>query len=345
MTKEQKFAIGFAGGIGVALVARRFARARHAISFANRIVLVTGGSRGLGLVMARMLVAEGARVVLLARDLDELGHAHAELEALAGSDSSRVMTIRCDIRRRADVRGAVDTIIDRWHAIDVLVNNAGVMQVGPLEHMTQEDFQNAMATHFWGPLHLMLEIVPIMRHRGFGRIVNVVSIGGKIAVPHLAPYCASKFALLGLSDAVRAELDRYGIRVTTVTPGLMRTGSPVNAQFKGRHEAEYAWFKVSSSIPGVSIDAGRAARKILDACRHGDPELTITPQAGAAALVNAAMPGAVARAMMLVNRALPGPDSASGNAGRKGSESEPGWVPGLVTALTDRAAAANKSPD
>lgn len=107
---------------------------------------------------------------------------------------------------------------DRWHAIDVLINNAGVMQVGQLEHMTHEDFRHAMATHFWGPLRLLLEIVPIMQYRGFGRIVKVVSIGGKIAVPHLAPYCASKFALLGLSDAVRAELDRYGIRVTTVTP-------------------------------------------------------------------------------------------------------------------------------
>lgn len=341
MTKEQKFAIGVAGGVGLEFVARWFARARHAISFADRTVVVTGGSRGLGLVMARMLVAEGARVVLLARDLHELGRAHAELEALAGADPSRVMTIRCDIRRRADVRGAVDTIIDRWHAIDVLINNAGVIQVGPLEHMTQEDFHNAMATHFWGPLHLMLEIVPIMRHRGFGRIVNIVSIGGKIAVPHLAPYCASKFALLGLSDAVRAELDRYGIRVTTVTPGLMRTGSPVNAQFKGRHEAEYAWFKVSSSIPGLTIDADRAAWKILEACRHGDPQLTLTPPAGAAALVNAAMPGAVARAMMLLNRALPGPDRASGNAGRRGSESESGWVPSLATTLTDRAAAAN----
>ena len=120
---------------------------------------------------------------------------------------------------RADVRAAVDAVLDRWRAIDVLINNAGIIQVGPLEHMEPEDFENAMATHFWGPLHLMFEIVPVMRRRGFGRIVNISSIGGKIAVPHLAPYCASKFALIGLSDAVRAELDPYGIRVTTVSPG------------------------------------------------------------------------------------------------------------------------------
>jgi NAD(P)-dependent dehydrogenase (short-subunit alcohol dehydrogenase family) len=129
------------------------------------------------------------------------------------------MIVRCDVRRRADVRAAVDQILERWAGIDVLINNAGVIQVGPLEHMTEEDFANAMATHFWGPLHLMFEIVPAMRRRGFGRIVNITSIGGRLAVPHLAPYTASKFALVGLSDAVRTELDQYGIRVTTVVPG------------------------------------------------------------------------------------------------------------------------------
>ena len=209
--------------------------------------------------------------------------------------------------------------------------------------MTEEDFENAMATHFWGPLYLILEIVPVMRHRGFGRIVNISSIGGKIAVPHLAPYCASKFALTGLSDAVRAELDPYGIRVTTVAPGLMRTGSPLNAQFKGQHEAEYAWFKISSSIPGLTIAAERAARQIIDACRHGDPALTITPHAKVAAAANVFAPAAVARAMMLVTRMLPSPSGPGGNVRKRGLESEAKsrWTPSVVTALTDNAAIAN----
>ena len=132
-----------------------------------------------------------------------------------------------------------------------------------------------MATHFWGPFHLMQECIPLMRRRGFGRIVNIASIGGRMAVPHLAPYSASKFALIGLSDAVRAEIARYGIRVTTVSPGLMRTGSPINAQVKGQHAAEFTWFAIADAIPGLSISAERAARQILEACRYGDPELTI----------------------------------------------------------------------
>jgi NAD(P)-dependent dehydrogenase (short-subunit alcohol dehydrogenase family) len=253
------------------------------------------------------------------------------------------MTLRCDVRRRADVRAAIDTVLDQWRTIDVLINNAGVIQVGPLDHMSEDDFENAMATHFWGPLHLILEVAPIMRHRGFGRIVNISSIGGRIAVPHLAPYCASKFALTGLSDAVRAELDAYGIRVTTVAPGLMRTGSPVNAQFKGQHEAEYAWFKVASSLPGLTIAAERAARKIVDACRYGDPALTITPQAKAAAVANVVAPAAVARAMMLVTRILPQASGPAGDRLKKGLESEARskWTPSLVTTLTDNAAVAN----
>jgi NAD(P)-dependent dehydrogenase (short-subunit alcohol dehydrogenase family) len=332
--------MGLAAGLGAAWAAGRLARTRHAISFDGRVVVLTGGSRGLGLVMARMLVDEGAKLVLLARDLSELERAREDLET---SGRGEVMTIRCDVRRRADVRAAIDTVLDQWRSVDVLINNAGVIQVGPLEHMTEEDFENAMATHFWGPLHLILEIAPVMRHRRFGRIVNISSIGGKIAVPHLAPYCASKFALTGLSDAVRAELDPYGIRVTTVAPGLMRTGSPLNAQFKGKHEAEYAWFKISSSIPGLTVAAERAARQILDACRHGDPALTITPHARIAAAANVVAPAAVARAMMLVARALPAPGGPEGNVLKKGLESEAKsrWTPSVVTALTDNAAIAN----
>jgi NAD(P)-dependent dehydrogenase (short-subunit alcohol dehydrogenase family) len=336
----KRFAAGLAAGIGAALVATRLSRARLAISFEGRVVVITGGSRGLGLVMARLLVEEGARVVLLARDLGELDRARTELEACGRGE---VMTLRCDVRRRAEVRAAIDTVLDRWRTVDVLINNAGVIQVGPLEHMDHEDFENAMATHFWGPLHLILEVTPVMRHRRFGRIVNISSIGGRVAVPHLAPYSASKFALTGLSDAIRAELDPYGIRVTTVAPGLMRTGSPINAHFKGQHEAEYAWFKVASSVPGLTIGAERAARRILEACRHGDPALTITAQAKAMAAANAVIPNTVARAMMLVTRALPAGTGLEGNAVKKGFENEAKskWTPSVVTKLADQAAFAN----
>jgi NAD(P)-dependent dehydrogenase (short-subunit alcohol dehydrogenase family) len=235
----------------------------------------------------------------------------------------------------------VARILEQWSAIDVLVNNAGIIQVGPLEHMHHEDFENAMATHFWGPLHLMLEVLPSMRRRGFGRIVNITSIGGRVAVPHLAPYCASKFALVGLSDSMRAELGPHGIRVTTVSPGLMRTGSPMNALIKGRHEAEYAWFAISDSLPGLSISADRAASQIVEACRYGDPELTISLQARVAAMLNELAPGLVSHVARTAARILPGPTGADGDRPRKGRESESRWAPSLATTLSDRAAVLN----
>ena len=323
-TTQQRFVIGLAAGAAAVLAASRMTRSRHAMEFAGRVVVITGGSRGLGLVLARQFAAERARLVLLARDDGELDRARRLLQEESGAD---VTTIRCDVRRRADVRAAVAQIFEKFSAVDVLVNTAGVIQVGPMEHMGHEDYENAMATHFWGPLHLILELVPSMRRRGFGRIVNITSIGGRIGVPHLAPYCASKFALVGLSDSLRAELDRHGIRVTTVAPGLMRTGSPINAQIKGQHQAEYAWFVISDSLPGLSTSAESAARQILTACRYGDPELMITLPARLAAMANELAPAAVARAMMLVNRMLPGPAGPDGDRFKRGRESESRWAP------------------
>ena len=338
MNRQQNFIFGLASGAAAALTGAAIARRRHAIDFAGRNVLITGGSRGLGLVIARQLAEEGARLCLFARDEPELARARVQLEAAGASD---LITLRCDIRRLADVRAAIDTLLQTWSGIDVLVNNAGVIQVGPLEHMTHDDFDNAMATHFWGPLHLIQECVPSMRRRGFGRIVNISSIGGRVAVPHLAPYSASKFALTGLSDAVRAELSRYGIRVTTVIPGLMRTGSPRNAQMKGQHAAEYAWFAISDALPGLSISAESAARRIIEACRHGDPHLTFTLPARLAIWADAVAPSLVAAAMMAVARVLPGPTGSEGDRQKPGRESESRWAPSPVTTLSDKAAMAN----
>jgi NAD(P)-dependent dehydrogenase (short-subunit alcohol dehydrogenase family) len=336
MNSQQRFLLGMAAGVFGILAGRHLARGSRRINFTGKVVVITGASRGLGLVIARQLAAEGARLCLLARNEEELVRASEQFPP-----DTEVMTVRCDIRRRADVRAAVDAIVDRWGAVDILINNAGVIQVGPLEHMTTGDFENAMATHFWGPLHLMFEIVPSMRRRGFGRIVNISSIGGRVAVPHLAPYCASKFALAGLSDAVRTELDQYGIRVTTVAPGLMRTGSPVNASVKGKHEAEYAWFAISDSLPGLTVSAENAARKIIDACRYGDPELTITLPAKLAIIANHLAPGAVANAMIAANSILPGPNSEQGDVDKRGGESTSKWAPSAATVLTDKAAVVN----
>src|SRR5438034_5719816 len=308
----------------------------HRFSLRDRVFVITGGSRGLGLVLARQICAAGGKVTLIARDADELGRAKADLARRGGA----VLTVQSDLLDAGQIQSAVRQIIDRFGKIDVLINNAGIIEVGPLEHMTREDFERAMRLHFWAPFELILQIVPEMRTWGGGRIVNISSIGGKVAVPHLAPYSASKFALTGFSDALRAELARDNIHVTTVAPGMMRTGSHVNAKFKGRHDAEFAWFAASAGAPLISMNADRAARKILAACRRGQPSLTLTLVARAAILGNALFPNLTGYAMKLVNRLLPEAGEREDNQSRAGYEVRR-LIPDWLTRLADKATARN----
>jgi short-subunit dehydrogenase len=335
VTERQKAVALTALGVGVMLLARAW-RNRRAYDFAGRVVVITGGSRGLGLIMARELAKEGAKLVLVARHEDELGRAADDLRSR--QPSAEVLTVVADVRKRHDAEQSVAQAIERFGRIDVLVNNAGIIQVGPLDHMKLSDYEDAMNTHFWGPLYMVLASVPHMRRRGEGRIVNISSIGGKISVPHLVPYCASKFALAGLSDGLRAELIREGIVVTTVCPGLMRTGSAVNAMFKGKRPQEYAWFAISDSLPLASIDADRAARQIITACRRGDAELIITLQAKLAVLAHDLAPELFADAMALMNSLLPSPTTPDGDQARPGRESESRWAPSPFTEPTYEAA-------
>ena len=335
MRWQTSLGIAIGAGLG-SLLAMRAVRTRRAIDFAGRTVVIFGGSRGLGLAMARAFSREGAYVVLVARDEDELNRAVADLQTHGGQSHA----ISCDIRNRGQVERTIQRIVHDRGGIDVLVNDAGIIQVGPLEHMTVADFEDAMATHFWGPLFTILTALPHMQKGGARRIVNISSIGGKVAVPHLLPYTASKFALTGLSEGLRTELAAHGFAVTTVCPGLMRTGSTYNARFKGQHRNEFAWFHVSSAIPGFTISASRAARQIVDACRHGDPELVITPAAKLAVVANGISPATTARALSIANRVLPKP-GYGGNESRSGWQSVSRFVPSPLTRLTDRATAEN----
>jgi NAD(P)-dependent dehydrogenase (short-subunit alcohol dehydrogenase family) len=234
----------------------------------------------------------------------------------------------------------VARVIDRYGRIDVLVNNAGVIEVGPLEVMKVSDFETAMNTHFWGPAYTALAVMPHMRRRRSGRIVNIASIGGRVSVPHLVPYCSSKFALVGFSEGLRAELLKDGIRVTTVCPGLMRTGSARNAEFKGQHRMEYALFSLSAALPATSMKAERAARQIVAACKRGDAELTLTIQAQLAAKFHGLYPGMTADLLGLVNYFLPAPGGI-GERKVKGKDSESWLAPSVLTMLNDEAAIQN----
>jgi NAD(P)-dependent dehydrogenase (short-subunit alcohol dehydrogenase family) len=322
-----------AAAAGALLGARAIVRKRKEYDFRGKTALVTGGSRGLGLLLARELAREGARVAICARDPHELDGAVADLSRFGGPVYAEV----CDLRVRAHVDAMIDSLIDRAGPIDVLINNAGTIQVGPFETMTLDDFREAMDIYFWAPLYATMAVLPYMKQRGGGRIANIASIGGLISVPHLVPYSSAKFALVGLSRGLRAELSKDNVTVTTVCPGLMRTGSPRHGYFKGQHRAEYAWFNVSDSQPLTAINAERAARQIIDAIRHGDAELIITTQAKIAAKLDALFPEFSSSMLELANRMLPGPGGV-GTEARRGWESESAASTNPMSAMGEAAA-------
>jgi NAD(P)-dependent dehydrogenase (short-subunit alcohol dehydrogenase family) len=337
MNREMNIRVGLFTGafLFVAWLIARFIRtARYPLY--DKVVLITGGSRGLGLVLARHICRRGGKVAVLARDPDELVRAKTDLVPRGG----KVLTLECDLLDAGQIQSAVRKIIDRFGKIDVLINNAGIIEVGPLENMTTEDFERAMRLHFWAPLKLVSQIVPEMRIWGGGRIVNISSIGGKVAVPHMAPYSASKFALTGFSDALRAELARDKIYVTTVAPGMMRTGSHVNAKFKGKHDSEFAWFAAAAGAPLLSMNADRAARKILAACRRGQPSLTLTFAARLQIVANALFPNLIGYTMRTINRFLPTAENGEASQSRDGSQLRR-LTPTWMTRLADRATRKN----
>jgi short-subunit dehydrogenase len=289
----------------------------------------------LGLLLAQEFAARGSKVAISARDREALQRA-AEALRRTGAE---ILTIESDVSMREDAELAVEQVRRKFGPVDILVNNAGVICVGPMETMTIDDYRDSINTHFWGPYFATMAVLPEMRERGHGRIVNISSIGGKISVPHLLPYSVGKFALTGFSEGLRAEILKDNVYVTTICPGLMRTGSPRNALFKGDNRAEYAWFSISDSLPLLSMNAGWAARRIVNASIRGDAELVLSLPAKLAVKMHALFPGVTADTLGLVNRLLP---SAENNKQpRTGSQSFSDLSPSWITSLNEQAAANN----
>ncbi len=318
----------------VAIVAHLRRRQTGMYRFNGKAVIITGGSRGLGLALARRLADEGAQVALLARDWAELERAQRDLIARGANNP---MIVQCDVRDEESVKAAIQTVHRALMRVDVLINCAGIISVGPLAQMTNADFGDALQTHFWGPLHVTQAVLPIMRSQNGGRIVNIASIGGKMAVPHLGPYSVSKAALVGLSEAMRAELASENITVTTVCPSVMRVGSHMNAYYKGHHAEEFAWFSILSATPIISTEADAAARMIMDGCRRGDAQVIVSPPMRMALLLNDALPNLIASVFSLVARLLPAPNTENGHELKVGWDARSPLTPSILTRLNDLA--------
>lgn len=295
-------ALGAAAGFAIA--ARRRKARRQAMR--GKVVIVTGSSRGLGLVLAEEFGRLGARIVLTARNGEELDRARDPLNIIdAVQDPDDLLVVPADLRVKEDAEYVIHRAVEKWGRVDILVNNAGIITVGPIENQTVQQFREVMDANFFTGVHCTLAALPAMLERGEGTIVNIASIGGKVSVPHLLPYSASKFAAVGFSEGLHAELRGKGVHVITVCPGLMRTGSHLNAYFTGNAEREYQWFALGATTPGISASAGHAARRIVRAVLSHETELFITPQAAVAGRGAQLMPQFTALVLGLVNKLLP----------------------------------------
>lgn len=300
-----------AATVAIATVAARYVRYRRHARLRGAVAVVTGGSRGLGLLVARELARRGCRLAICARDAGELDRARADLR----TRGAQVLAVRCDVADARAARDLIDQVVRHYGRLDVLVNNAGVIQVGPFAAMSADHLAEAMRVMYWGTVHTTLPALEHLRRRGGGRIANITSIGGKISVPHLLPYCTAKFAAVAFSEGLRAELAGSGVTVTTVVPGLMRTGSHLNARFLGRSRQEFTWFGALASLPGVSMDARRAARQIVAALAAGRPELVLTLPGKVAVRLAGVAPATMSRLLAVAGRVLPGPDGGPGGRG------------------------------
>lgn len=322
---------------GAALTAVKLTTRRRANNseLRDKIAVITG-SRGLGLAIARELGRRGARIALCARDDQELHRACELLER----EQIEAAAFRADVSDASAIAPLVSQVLHRFGGIDILVNNAGEIGVGPWESFTRSDFERAMNLMFWGAVNLTFEVLPTMRRQRSGHIVNITSIGGRVSIPHLLPYSCAKFALVGFSTGLSAELRSQNVHVLTAVPGLMRTGSHLHAQFKGKAEAEFAWFGVLGNLPGFSVAADYAARAVVNAIEKRRYVCTISLPAKILIACEALLPETTRSVLTGVNRLLlPGTDGSKTTY--EGSALEPrlGKMFQALTVLGRRAAA------
>jgi 3-oxoacyl-[acyl-carrier protein] reductase len=205
-------------------------------SLNGKVAIVTGGSRGIGLAIARGLLAEGVQVAITARDERHLSLARPQIEA---AGPGRVETLQADVRKPADVDRAVSATVARFGGLDILVNNAGIGIFTEVAEMTLDQWQAVIDTNLTGVFNMCHAALPHLRRRGAGFIVNISSLAGTNAFAGAAAYCASKAGLNAFSEALMQEVRYDGVRVTYVMPGSVATG------FSGGDESKGADWKIS----------------------------------------------------------------------------------------------------
>lgn len=306
MNNKGKQALKYTGlGLLAYLAYDTIKKSSRYFGFRNKVVLISGGSRGLGFILAKKLAKEGALLSLL--DVEEESLHRAQHLIHLESPTTPVNFHVCDVTNSEEVKKAVDETLEQFQGIDVVINNAGMLTVSPYENLTAKDFEDSLKIHFWAPYNMIEASLPALKASGNGRIINISSLGGRMALPHFASYCTGKFALIGYSETLRTELMKDNIYVTTVCPSLMTTDYADHAEFKGQYQKEFEWLTLADSIPFLTVNAQQAADKILRAASLGKAELNISLPAKLGLAFQNLFPEIHADLMALANSFLPTP--------------------------------------
>ena len=234
----------------------------------SKVWFITGAGSGIGAGVARAALKAGQRVVATGRNMEKLSGAFANVA------SDDVLRERLDVTSETEAKRAADAAVARFGRIDVLVNNAGYSLLGIFEEFTTEQIERQFEPNFWGVVHMMRAVLPIMRRQRSGHIINISSVAGVVGQGAVAAYGASKFAVEGLSLAVAQEVERFGIKVTVVEPGFFRTGllDPSSVEWSSEHIEDYgpagniaaAWSVYDGQQPNDPAALGEALVQIAD---------------------------------------------------------------------------------
>lgn len=237
--------------------------------FKDQVVWITGGSSGIGEALALQFAAQGARMVLSARRSDELNRVRKSCIS-AGLDPDQVITLPLDVTDFDAMPGALRRVIQTFGRVDMLINNAGISQRSLCVDTDMSVYRRLFDVDVLGQIALTKTVLPVMLEQGSGHIAVTSSVAGKVGVPYRTGYCAAKHAVMGFYDALRAETDRHGIRVTTITPGYIKTSISANA-LKG----DGSKFGETDQDVAGGMDATRCAEVILEGFRKGVPEIAV----------------------------------------------------------------------
>ncbi|MBF6560654.1 MAG: SDR family oxidoreductase [Candidatus Binataceae bacterium] len=226
----KKAATGAGAARATGLAGKATSRLLPGAYFRDRAVLITGASSGIGRDLATTFARMGAHVALIARRKSVLEDLAREIEAAGGT----AIAIAADVTRCDEVRKAVERTLAQFNRLDVLINSAGIALPSAVETIPPEDLERMLSVNLMGTLHAMQAVLPSMRAKGAGSIVNIASLAGRRGMPPLGGYCATKFAVVGLTEALRVELYGSGIRVSLVMPGVIDTPMITEASGKDR---------------------------------------------------------------------------------------------------------------